>query len=118
MGFGFITSEASGIAVVAFEGDVDGARVDAFEAAIVEAATSTDNCVIVDLRKVTYIDSQAFGRLLKAHINLEKVGGDVAIVAGVGDIARAIKMLGGDCLLGVFDDSDTAVAYLEPLISR
>lgn len=118
MGFGFVTGEASGIPLVAFEGDVDGARVDAFEAAIIEAATSADNCVIVDLRHVTYIDSQSFGRLLKAHINLERLGGDVAIIAGDGDVARVIRMLGGDCLLGVFDDQDTAVAFLKPLTSR
>ena len=78
MSFGFVTSETSGIPVVAFEGDVDGASIEPFEAAIIETATSADNCVIVDLQKVTYIDSQAFGRLLKAHINLEQIGGDVA----------------------------------------
>jgi anti-sigma B factor antagonist len=118
MSFGFVTSETSGIPVVAFEGEVDGASIEPFEAAIIEAAMSADNCVIVDLQKVTYIDSQAFGRLLKAHINLEQVGGDVAIIAGVGDIARVIRILGGDCLLGVFDDRDTAVAFLEPLLSH
>jgi anti-anti-sigma factor len=116
MGFGFVTREVSGIPVVAFEGDVDAATVDQFDTAIAGSAEAADNCVIVDLQRVTYIDSQAFGRLLKVHIALESIGGDLAIVAGDGEVARIIRVMGGDCLLGVFDDEDSAVAFLSPLM--
>ena len=116
MAFGYQTREVSGIPLVAFEGDIDSATVSAFENAIVEAAESAHNCVLVDLRAVTYIDSQAFGRMLKTHIALEPLGGDLAIVVGEGDVARIIKTLGADCLLGVFEDEGSAADFLLPLI--
>jgi anti-anti-sigma factor len=117
MRFGFAASEVSGIPLVVFEGDVDGETVSSFETAIVDAARDADNCVLVDLQGVTYIDSQAFGRLLKTHISLEREGGDLAIVAGHGDVARIVRTMGADCLLGVFDAEDSAAAYLLPLLT-
>lgn len=110
------TGEVSGIPVLKFRGDLDGVLVDEFERAVIEAAQDADDCVIVDLGAVTYIDSQSFGRLLKAHVILEGTGGDVAIVAGGTHVARVIKSFGTDYLLAVFDDVDTAAHYLLPLV--
>jgi len=110
------TSERSGIPILAFQGDLDGVFVNEFERAVLEAAQEALDCVIVDLGKVTYIDSQTFGRLLKAHVILESSGGDVAIVAGGSDVARIIRTFGADYLLAVFDDIEPAVQYLQPLV--
>jgi anti-anti-sigma factor len=108
-------SEVSGIPVLAFSGDLDGILIDEFERAVIESAQDACGCVIVDLGRVTYIDSQAFGRLLKAHVVLEQGGGDVAIVANGTHTARIITTFGADYLLGVFRDIDSAAQYLEPL---
>jgi len=111
------TSECAGIPVLAFTGDLDGVLVDEFERAVIEAAQESVGSVIVDLGKVTYIDSQAFGRLLKAHVVLENAGGDIAITTNGAEVSRIIRTFGADYLLGVFDDLDGAVSYLEPLVA-
>jgi anti-anti-sigma factor len=108
--------EQSEIPVLAFSGDLDGILVDEFEQAMLEAAQSGPGCVIVDLAGVTYIDSQAFGRLLRTHVRLESQGGDVAIVAGSSQVARMVKTFGADYLLAVFDDAESAAGFLTPLI--
>ena len=109
------TSEFSGIPVLSFKGDLDGILVDEFERAVLEAAHDAAGSVIVDLAGVTYMDSQSFGRLLKAHVVLEHGGGDVAIVAADSNVARLIHTFGADYLLAVFADVASAAQYLEPL---
>jgi anti-anti-sigma factor len=111
------TSECVGIPVLAFSGDLDGILVDEFERAVIETAQEASGCVIVDLGRVTYIDSQAFGRLLKAHVVLEQEGGDIAITTSGANVSRIIKTFGADYLLGVFDDVESAASYLQPLIA-
>jgi anti-anti-sigma factor len=117
MNLTFESSTVEGIPLVAFKGELDGLFVDEFEQAVIETAQAADNCVIVDLGEVTYIDSQSFGRLLKAHVVLDRSGGDVAIVAAGSNVARVIKTFGADYLLAVFDDRTTAADYLLPLVS-
>jgi anti-anti-sigma factor len=116
MELGIEVREVSGIPVLAIRGDLDGVLVDEFERAVIETAQDSKDCVVVDLTDVTYIDSQSFGRLLKAHVMLERVGGDVAIVAGASQVARVIKTFGADYLLAVFDSVDKAAQYLLPLV--
>jgi anti-anti-sigma factor len=116
MDFGFETRQVAGIPLVAVRGDLDGMSVDEFEEAIMGAAQSADNCVVVDLKDATYIDSQSFGRLLRIHVALERVGGDLAIVAGGNDVSRIVRVFSTDCLLGVFDDEESAAAFLLPLL--
>ena len=111
------TSEYSGIPVLAFSGDLDGILVDEFERAVIETAQESVGSVIVDLGAVTYIDSQAFGRLLKAHVVLENAGGDIAITISGADVSRIIRTFGADYLLGVFDDLEAAASYLQPLVA-
>ncbi|MDR3686636.1 MAG: STAS domain-containing protein [Coriobacteriia bacterium] len=116
MDLAVVTSQRAGIPVLAFSGDLDGILVDEFERAVIETAQESCGSVIVDLGGVTYIDSQAFGRLLKAHVVLETSGGDIAIASSGADVTRIIRTFGADYLLGVFDDVDSAAAYLQPLI--
>jgi anti-anti-sigma factor len=116
MGLAFEMGQSSGIPVIAFRGELDGVFIGEFEEAVIETAQEAGNCVVVDLSEVTYIDSQSFGRLLKAHVLLENGGGDLAIVAGQTDAARIIRTFGADYLLAVFDDRESAAEYLVPLM--
>ena len=116
MALGFAIGSVSGIPVIAFEGDLDGVSCDEFEAAVLETARDADNCVIIDLTGVSYIDSQSFGRLLRAHVFLEEEGGDLAIVAGDTNLARTIRTFGADYLLSVLEDQEAAADCLRPLI--
>jgi anti-anti-sigma factor len=109
--------EYEGVPVLVIAGDLDGVLVDDFEQAMIGAATECDGCVIVELTGVTYIDSQSFGRLLKTHVVLENMGGDVAIVAQESCcVSRIIHTFGADYLLAVFSELDPAAGYLKPLI--
>jgi anti-anti-sigma factor len=97
---------------------LDGILIDEFERAVIETAQESCGCVIVDLGDVTYIDSQAFGRLLKAHVVLENSGGDIAIATNGAQVSRIIRTFGADYLLGVFADIDSAAGYLKPLVTH
>jgi anti-anti-sigma factor len=116
MNLAFESETVQGVPLLAFRGELDGVFIDEFEQAVIETAQAADNCVIVDLGGVTYIDSQSFGRLLKVHVVLERDGGDIAIVAAASNVARIIKTFGADYLLAVFEDRNAAADYLLPLL--
>jgi anti-anti-sigma factor len=118
MASGIVEDEFGGIPVVRLSGEVDTAARDSLEFAVLDSATTRDHCVIVDLMPVTHVESQALGRLVKAHVVLESEGGDLAIVCAGTNVSRIIRTFGFDYMLGVFDDVTAAAAYLQPLVEK
>jgi len=107
-----------GISRVSVEGELDSSVSDSFEFTVLDAAARTGSCVIVDLTRVTHVESQPMGRLVKSHVILEQQGGDLAIVCASGNVSRVIRTFGFDYMLAVFDDADGAAEYLHPLLEQ
>lgn len=106
------------LAIVRVEGQLDESMTRPFENALLGDSDSDANCVIVDLDDVTYVQSAAVGILLKAHLALERLGGDIAIVCGSTDVGRLLSQLCIDRLLAVFDDVEGAERFLAPLMDE
>ena len=104
-----------GLPVLSVIGELDWLSCPEFEQRVIEAAHLCDECVIVDLSEVTYVESSPLGVLIKVHVVLGQAGGDLAIVCSGSDVARIIKEFGIDHLLPVFDNCDAAAACLLPL---
>ena len=69
-------SAAAGIAVVALDGELDLAAARKLRARIAEAATG--RALVIDLRRVTFVDSAILKELLRARAEL--AAGDVRLV--------------------------------------
>lgn len=107
--------EYEGIPVIEVCGDVDWISCPELETRLMDAAHTSGSCVIVDLTGVDYIESSPLGTLIKAHVTLDRAGGDLAIVCGPSHVARVIEQFGIDHLLPVFPDMPAAARSLQPL---
>jgi anti-anti-sigma factor len=104
--------EYSGIRVVQVGGELDGSAAAEFQSAVVEACPADCDRVAVDLSDVRYIESAAIGALIEAHAAVEARGGRVAVICGPRDIAKIVRLSGLHHVMPVFDDADSAVAFL------
>jgi anti-sigma B factor antagonist len=64
--------------------------------------------IIIDCRKVDYISSLGLGALVALQARLRRAGGEVKLAALFGVAAEAIRMVGLDRLLGIYDDLEFA----------
>jgi anti-anti-sigma factor len=62
---------------------------------LIEAAGAAYPRLIVDLSRVTFVDSSGFGAILEAHQRLQRQGRDVKVVAPAGSAAAVLIDLAG-----------------------
>lgn len=66
--------------------------------------------VVVNLEKVTYIDSTGLGMLIDALRRARDLGGSISIVVTANRTRRIFEMLGLQRVFGLFDEVESAVA--------
>jgi len=85
-------------------GELDVASSPELEA---ELARTTDReLVIVDLRELEFIDSTGLGVLVKAHQHAEEAGRRFALVRGLGQVQRLLRLTGLSDQLPVAETSE------------
>ena len=103
------TKEAGTSVVIAFEGDIDLQTSPAARTALLEAAGKGKG-VVVDLAKVTYIDSSGVASLVEA-LQTAKKGGQNLCLAAVSDSAmRVLKLARLDAVFTIHASVDDALA--------
>jgi anti-sigma B factor antagonist len=81
--------------VIAPEGELDLYAARALAPELNEAAGAASVQLIVDLSRVTFIDSSGLGAILQAHQRLQRRGRDVKVVAPNGSAAAVLIDLAG-----------------------
>jgi len=99
-----------GGAILDAVGELDVADVAHLRKAIVDAFTQGHHCVLVDLSKVSFIDSTAVTVLLEEHRAAAARGEHLGLVAPGEQVRRVLALLGLDRVLRVYDSLDDAVA--------
>jgi anti-sigma B factor antagonist len=89
--------------VVRVSGELDVACKDTFETAIHDAVRDGPAELVIDLRKLSFIDSFGLAMLLALWQQCAKDGHDLAIVQGTGQVRRAIEVAGLDGVLPIVD---------------
>jgi anti-anti-sigma factor len=79
--------------VVAPEGEIDLATVDALQAEL-DIARGEAVRVVLDLRAVAFIDSAGVRLVLEANRELKAAGGDFAVVRGSTAVRRVFALVG------------------------
>jgi len=98
--------------VVTPEGEVDIATVGPFRVALADAARQSERGVLVDLSRVTFIDSTGLGALVDLHHRLRREMRRLAVIAPAGSAAAVLLDLTG--LKGQLPLFATREAALEP----
>ncbi|MFQ3617479.1 MAG: STAS domain-containing protein [Cyanobacteriota bacterium] len=77
------------IKVIELSGILDGTQVDAFHQQISEALEANTSVILVDLEKVTFMDSSGLGALASAHKKVRAAGKRLSFCS----ISEQIKIL-------------------------
>ncbi len=91
-------------AVIAVAGELDLASSPALEAAIEQTAGA--GVVIIDLRRLEFMDSTGLSVLVKAHQQAEEAGRKFALVRGPQQVQRLLTLTGVADRLQLVDDPD------------
>ena len=106
-------SEPHGVApvpTVAAEGELDLATGPALLDAILAAAAGAPAEVLVDLDRVTFLDSSGIGTLLRAHRRLGEIGIALRVVGGSAKVRNVLTLAGVDRLLLASSGGTSAAA--------
>jgi anti-sigma B factor antagonist len=90
--------------VVTLEGEIDLASIPEAEARIAAAEQNGWGTLVIDLRKVTFMDSSGLRLLLAAHRRAEESGRGFALVRGSDAVDRLLKVTGLSSRLRLLDD--------------
>jgi len=100
------------IAVVAYEGSLTiGFTADLFEEGTIKALSSDSRGIVLDLRKLTYLDSAGVGVIVGCAKRAVELGKVVKIVLQpISATSRIFKVTQLERAFEIFDDLDRAVA--------
>jgi anti-sigma B factor antagonist len=109
MEFAVGTTEQAGATVVAVRGEVDLYTAPELKSALLAAAESGAERVLVDLRETTFIDSTALGILIESRARLANKEGFLLVSPGL-ETRRALEISGLDRHFAVHDSLDEALS--------
>jgi anti-sigma B factor antagonist len=96
--------------IISMEGELDLATAPRLRAAISSCVDSGAHHVVIDLTKVTFVDSTALGVIIVGLREVRDQGGTLSIVCPNPRVLRAFKLTG---LLRVLDNYETREGALE-----
>jgi len=101
------TSDLRGSTLVGIEGEIDLSTASQLEKALLAAAGS-GKPLLVDLRKVEFMDSMGIGVLVRTSKKLGEEARAMSIVCAAGQVRRVLTVSGLDAMIPVFADLDAA----------
>jgi anti-sigma B factor antagonist len=97
------------VAVVELQGEVDIYSAPQFKEALLQGIDEGAQRVIVDLAKVTFIDSTALGVLVSGAKRVRPQNGTLDIVCADENITRIFEITGLDRIFGIYATRDDAL---------
>jgi anti-sigma B factor antagonist len=110
---------AAGIAVFELSGHLvfdEGDRM--FRDQVKAFAAAGGRRLLVDLSKVTYVDSGGIGSLVEMYLHLIKRGGQLKILRPSGASRRVLQITQLDTVLEIFDDEEQAIRSFDTRAMR
>jgi anti-sigma B factor antagonist len=101
-----------GLGLVELSGEVDLYTAPRFKEDLVGLIETGVDAIVIDLSRVTFIDSTALGVIIGGVKRLREHDGSLAIVAGSRPVVRILDITGLDKVLTVFDTRAEALAAL------
>jgi anti-sigma B factor antagonist len=108
MELGISTDQDGGVCTVTLEGEVDVYTAPRLKERLVELLDGGCTSVIVDLEKVSFIDSSGLGVLVSALRRAREKGGAVRIVCTRDSVLKIFRITGLDKVFPIFSDVSEA----------
>ncbi len=97
-----LTTTTDGIRVVTVAGEIDHHTGEALRQAL-DASTTSRPRIVVDLSRVTFIDSTGINILIAAHHTLTDADGWIRLAAPTQTVMRTLQIIGVDTLIDCRD---------------
>jgi anti-sigma B factor antagonist len=110
-----IRSEVRGIPVLNLSGRItlgEGVRILRME--ISHASASGHKYVLLEMSKVSYVDSSGLGALIAGHNTLKVTGGAIGLVNNPERVRNILQLTRLTILLQSFDDPESAARHFQP----
>ena len=102
-------SQVNGVPVVAAPVEVDATNAADLRSAILAAAGTGRERLVVDMSATEFCDSTGLNVLVRAHKRLEEAGGELLLVATEPTLLRILKVTGMDTMFHLFASRDDAL---------
>jgi anti-anti-sigma factor len=109
-----LPSPVRGVAIVAVAGEIDVATSEAFEDALAGSVQDRDEAgVVVDLSRVTFMDSSALSALVRAMERHKRLGSNLAVATDDTRITTLFEVSRLDHVLRLYRSREAAVDALD-----
>lgn len=105
--------QVAGLPVLCVSGEIDIYTAPLFKQAVVNLVSEGNRDVIIDLSKVTFMDSSGFGTLLGATKRLRPVGGGLHLASPNSTIQRMLRLTRLDTIMQIYDTTQAAVQAVQ-----
>ena len=103
----------SGVTVLALSGSMTmGNQLQQLEWSVQEMAKTKQNRIVLDMSKISYLDSSAIGVLVGCHGLVRDSGGQMRLAGVASRVSAVFKMTGVDKVLTVDPTRDDSVSAL------
>ena len=104
-----ITEQREGQTLMALVGELDIASAPRFEEGLAEVERDTPGALILDLRKVDFIDSTGLATLLHGAKPAQNGESNVALVSQGGEVRKLLELTAIDRTIPVYESLDSAI---------
>ena len=105
----FLRKEVDAVIIV-LQGRMAMGEVEEFRTKWVEAMETGSKRLIIDLTKVTMMDSSGIGTMIRCHSAVKAAGGTIRVVGANSTVRQAFKVTRLDKVFAFYDDEASALA--------
>ncbi|MFJ9150480.1 STAS domain-containing protein [Streptomyces sp. NPDC102270] len=107
-------TDADGITVLGLDGEIDHQSVGGLTRALAPAGASAERRVVIDLSRVTFMDSSGVNALIAAFQAARATGGWLRLVVVPGAVLRTLQLVGLDTVIPFHPTLEDALAPAYP----
>ncbi|MFJ4205421.1 STAS domain-containing protein [Streptomyces sviceus] len=109
-----VRTDADGITVLGLGGEIDHQSVGGLTRALAPADAAVGQRVVIDLSRVTFMDSSGVNALIAAFQAAEAAGGWLRLVVVPGAVLRTLRLVGLDTVVPFHATLEDALASPRP----
>ncbi|GLP65143.1 anti-sigma factor antagonist [Streptomyces sp. TUS-ST3] len=113
-GLAVVRTDADGITVLGLDGEIDHQSVGGLTRALAAGDAAAAHRVVVDLSKVTFMDSSGVNSLIAAFQDARAAGGWLRLVVVRGAVLRTLELVGLDTVVPFHPTLEDALASTQP----
>ncbi|MET7689173.1 STAS domain-containing protein [Streptomyces sp. NPDC005483] len=109
-----VRTDADGIAVLGLDGEIDHQSVRGLTRALAPTETAADRRVVIDLSRVTFMDSSGVNAVIAAFHAAQTAGGWLRLVVVPGAVLRTLQLVALDTVVPFHPTLEEALAPTPP----